>query len=95
MAAPRIAIVIYSLYGHVAISTYCPITFPEANSLTIAPIALIATVAEAQKKGIEAAGGTADIYQVAESLPQEVLTKMYVSSSVVSIGLPCPHARSC
>jgi multimeric flavodoxin WrbA len=37
--APKIAIVIYSMYGH------------------------IAALAEAEKKGIEAAGGTADILQ--------------------------------
>ncbi|KAF9041537.1 NADH-quinone oxidoreductase [Panaeolus papilionaceus] len=51
--APKVAIVIYSMYGH------------------------IATLAEAQKKGIESAGGTAEILQVPETLPQEVLTKMY------------------
>ncbi|EGE01591.1 NADH-quinone oxidoreductase [Trichophyton equinum CBS 127.97] len=39
MASPKIAIVYYSMYGH------------------------IKTLAEAEKKGIEAAGGTADIYQ--------------------------------
>jgi NAD(P)H dehydrogenase (quinone) len=37
--APKVAIVIYSMYGHVA------------------------TLAEAEKKGIEQAGGVADIYQ--------------------------------
>ncbi|KAI0305216.1 flavoprotein-like protein [Multifurca ochricompacta] len=46
--APKIAIVIYSMYGHVA-----------------------------KQEGIEAAGGQATIYQIAETLPQEVLTKMY------------------
>jgi NAD(P)H dehydrogenase (quinone) len=51
--APRIAIVIYSMYGH------------------------IATMAEAVKEGIVKAGGSADILQVPETLPQEVLTKMY------------------
>jgi NAD(P)H dehydrogenase (quinone) len=51
--APNVAIVIYTLYGH------------------------IAKLAEAEKKGIEAAGGTVTIYQIAETLPQEVLTKMY------------------
>ncbi|RPA77302.1 NADH-quinone oxidoreductase [Ascobolus immersus RN42] len=49
----KVAIVIYSMYGH------------------------IAEMAEAEKKGIEAAGGEAVIYQVPETLPQEVLTKMY------------------
>jgi NAD(P)H dehydrogenase (quinone) len=51
--APNVAIVIYTLYGH------------------------IASLAEAEKKGVEAAGGSATIYQVAETLPQEVLTKMH------------------
>ncbi|EDN08235.1 minor allergen Alt a 7 [Histoplasma capsulatum] len=51
--APKIAIIFYSMYGH------------------------IQKLAEAEKKGIEAAGGTVDIYQVAETLPQEVLDKMH------------------
>jgi NAD(P)H dehydrogenase (quinone) len=51
--APNVAIVIYSMYGH------------------------IAKLAEAEKKGIEAAGGRATIHQIAETLPQEVLDKMY------------------
>jgi len=53
MAPPKIAIVFYSMYGH------------------------IKQLAEAEKKGIEAAGGSADILQVAETLPQEVLDKMH------------------
>jgi NAD(P)H dehydrogenase (quinone) len=48
----KIAIVYYSLYGHVA------------------------TMAESIKEGIESTGATADIFQVAETLPEEVLTKM-------------------
>ncbi|KAJ6037397.1 NADH-quinone oxidoreductase [Penicillium herquei] len=51
--APKVAIVFYSLYGH------------------------IQKLAEAEKKGIEAAGGQADIFQIAETLPEEVLTKMH------------------
>ncbi|KIP05801.1 hypothetical protein PHLGIDRAFT_14295 [Phlebiopsis gigantea 11061_1 CR5-6] len=50
---PKIAIIIYSMYGH------------------------ITQMAEAVKGGIEKAGGNATIYQIAETLPQEVLTKMY------------------
>lgn len=34
-------------------------------------------LAVAIQKGVEAAGGSADIYQIAETLPEEVLTKMY------------------
>ncbi|KAI8242173.1 Minor allergen Alt a 7 [Colletotrichum sp. SAR 10_99] len=50
--APKIAIVYYSMYGH------------------------IRTLAEAEKAGIEKAGGTADLFQIAETLPEEVLAKM-------------------
>ncbi|RXW14851.1 hypothetical protein EST38_g11000 [Candolleomyces aberdarensis] len=53
MSGPKVAIVIYSLYGH------------------------IAKLAEAEKAGIEKAGGKADIYQVPETLSQEILTKMH------------------
>ena len=48
----KIAVIYYSLYGHVA------------------------TMAESVKKGVEAGGATCDVYQVAETLPAEVLTKM-------------------
>ncbi|KAH8099878.1 flavoprotein-like protein [Cristinia sonorae] len=50
--SPKIAIVLYSLYGHVA------------------------QLAESVKAGVVEAGGQATIYQIAETLPQEVLTKM-------------------
>lgn len=48
----KIAIIYYSMYGHVA------------------------TMAEAVKKGVEAGGAECDIYQVAETLPEDVLGKM-------------------
>ncbi|OJD21282.1 NAD(P)H:quinone oxidoreductase, type IV [Blastomyces percursus] len=51
--APKIAIVFYSMYGH------------------------IQQLAEAEKRGIESAGGTADVYQIAETLTQDVLDKMH------------------
>ncbi|KAL6454383.1 PST2 Protoplast secreted protein 2 [Candida maltosa Xu316] len=51
--APKVAIIIYSLYHH------------------------IAQLAEEEKKGIEAAGGHADIYQVPETLSQDVLQKLH------------------
>jgi NAD(P)H dehydrogenase (quinone) len=51
--APKIAIVYYSMYGH------------------------IKALAEAEKKGIEEAGGSAKLFQVEETLPQEVLAKMH------------------
>jgi len=53
MSSPKIAIVFYSMYGH------------------------IATLAEAEKAGIEKAGGKADIYQVQETLSEDILTKMH------------------
>lgn len=37
----------------------------------------VRTLALAIQAGIKAAGGSADLYQVPETLPQEVLTKMY------------------
>lgn len=49
----KVAIIIYSMYGHVA------------------------KTAEYEKKGIEAAGGSADIYQVPETLSEEVLKLMH------------------
>ncbi|KAI9734377.1 MAG: Minor allergen Cla h 7 [Cirrosporium novae-zelandiae] len=51
--APKVAIVFYSMYGH------------------------IKQLVEAEKKGIEAAGGKVDVYQVEETLPQAVLTAMH------------------
>ncbi|KAF4968439.1 hypothetical protein FZEAL_10397 [Fusarium zealandicum] len=51
--APRIAIVYYSMYGH------------------------IKQMAEAEKAGIEKAGGSADLFQIPETLPEEVLAKMH------------------
>ncbi|KAJ3982005.1 1,4-benzoquinone reductase [Lentinula detonsa] len=51
--APRIAIVIYSMFGH------------------------IAKMAEAVKSGVEGAGGTVKIFQISETLPQELLEKMH------------------
>ncbi|PKX89701.1 putative NADH-quinone oxidoreductase Pst2 [Aspergillus novofumigatus IBT 16806] len=51
--APKVAIVFYSMYGH------------------------ILKLAEAEKKGIESAGGQADIFQIAETLSEDVLAKMH------------------
>jgi len=50
--APKIAIVTYSMYGH------------------------IDKLAEAIKQGIEQSGGSADRFQVQETLPGEILSKM-------------------
>lgn len=54
--APKIAIVYYSMYGHISV------------------------LAHEIKKGIEEAGGSADIFQIAETLPDEVLAKMHAPS---------------
>ncbi|KAI5954406.1 hypothetical protein KGF54_002181 [Candida jiufengensis] len=51
--AIKVAIIIYTLYHH------------------------IATLAEEEKKGVEAAGGEAVIYQVPETLSDDVLTKLH------------------
>ncbi|KAK4241532.1 flavoprotein-like protein [Achaetomium macrosporum] len=59
--APKIAIVFYSMYGH------------------------IRQLAEAEKAGIEKAGGTADLYQVPETLSQEVLDKMHAPAKPTEI----------
>ncbi|KAE9402988.1 flavo protein WrbA, partial [Gymnopus androsaceus JB14] len=53
MSSPKIAIVIYSMYDHVA------------------------KMAESVKSGVEAAGGSAAIFQIPETLPEKVLTKMH------------------
>ncbi|KAF3393724.1 Minor allergen Alt a 7 [Talaromyces pinophilus] len=53
MSSPRIAILFYSMHGH------------------------ILKLAEAEKAGIEAAGGKADLYQIPETLPDDVLAKMH------------------
>lgn len=37
----------------------------------------IKQLAEAEKAGIEKAGGTADLFQIPETLPEEVLAKMH------------------
>lgn len=50
--APKIAIVYYSMYGH------------------------IRQLVAAEKKGIEQAGGSVDVYQLPETLSEDVLSKM-------------------
>ncbi|TVY83426.1 Minor allergen Alt a [Lachnellula suecica] len=51
--APKVAIVFYSMYGH------------------------IQKLAEAEKEGLKKAGIEADLFQVPETLPEEVLAKMH------------------
>jgi len=45
----------------------------------------IKKLVDAEVAGIEAEGGKADIYQIGETLPQEVLTKMHAPSKESSI----------
>jgi len=59
--APKVAIVFYSMYGH------------------------IRKLAEAELEGIKAAGGSADLLQIEETLPDEVLTKMHAPPKDSSI----------
>ncbi|KAK5465379.1 flavodoxin-like fold protein [Exophiala xenobiotica] len=65
--APKVAIIYYSMYGHVA------------------------KLAEAEKKGIEAAGGSADVFQIEETLPGDVLSKMYAPAQDKSIPFATPE----
>lgn len=53
--APKIAIIYYSTYGH------------------------IATLAKSIQAGVQAAGGKADIFQVPETLSDEILAKMHAA----------------
>ncbi|THU91818.1 flavo protein WrbA [Dendrothele bispora CBS 962.96] len=53
---PKVAIIIYTMYGH------------------------IAKMAESVKSGIEAAGGSASIFQISETLSAELLTALHAPS---------------
>ncbi|KAM5534733.1 hypothetical protein V8D89_011597 [Ganoderma adspersum] len=53
MSSPKVAIIIYTMYGH------------------------IAKLAESVKAGVESAGGSATIFQISETLPQDILEKMH------------------
>ncbi|KAF9010193.1 NADH-quinone oxidoreductase [Cyathus striatus] len=53
MSTPKVAIIIYSMYGH------------------------IYKLAESVKAGVESIGGKANIYQVPETLLEDVLSKMH------------------
>ncbi|KAF2001149.1 benzoquinone reductase [Amniculicola lignicola CBS 123094] len=57
----KIAIVYYSMYGH------------------------IKQLADAEKKGIEEAGGEVKLFQIAETLPEEVLGKMYAAPKATDV----------
>jgi hypothetical protein len=65
MTAPKVAIVIYSMYGHITkrmfAHPFCRRDSPRAHYLEL-------TVAEAEKAGIESAGGKATIFQCVYSL---------------------------
>ncbi|KAL6715839.1 flavodoxin-like fold protein [Lecanora helva] len=57
----------------------------------MAPKIAIVFLAEAEKKGIEAAGGKVDVFQVKETLPQEVLSKMYAPGQSDAIPFITPE----
>ncbi|RMZ81280.1 hypothetical protein DV737_g2538, partial [Chaetothyriales sp. CBS 132003] len=67
MAPPRVAIIYYSLYGHVA------------------------ELAKKEAAGVAAAGGKADIYQIKETLPAEVIEKMHAKPQDTSIPFVTPQ----
>ena len=46
----------------------------------------IAQLAQAEKEGLAKAGITADLYQIPETLPQDVLTKARSSASRFRVG---------
>lgn len=80
--SPRIAIV----YVRVSFSQsyslfYLPKLLKHGNELTnlnqYSMYGHVRTLAEAEKKGIENAGGTADLYQIRETLSEDVLAKMH------------------
>ncbi|KAI7298715.1 hypothetical protein KC315_g17924 [Hortaea werneckii] len=45
----------------------------------------IKTIAQKEAEGIKSAGGTCDLYQIPETLPEEVLTKMHAPPKDSSI----------
>lgn len=51
----------------------------------------IAKLAQAEKKGIEAAGGKVDLFQVKETLPSEVLQKMHAPPQDTNIPFIDPN----
>ncbi|KAM3429330.1 hypothetical protein MY4824_008297 [Beauveria thailandica] len=59
----KIAIVYYSMYGH------------------------IKQLADAEKKGIEKAGGTVDVYQIPETLSDDVLAKMHAPPKPTNVAV--------
>lgn len=51
----------------------------------------IAQLAQAEKEGLKKAGIEADVFQVQETLPQEVLTKMYAPGQSKDIPFITPE----
>ena len=78
MSSPKVAIVIYTMYGHIA-KRACPpsLSFSPVVSSDRASHTAHRTVAEAVKTGVESAGGAATIYQCvphSQPPPTAVLT---------------------
>ncbi|GAV49525.1 hypothetical protein ZYGR_0P01690 [Zygosaccharomyces rouxii] len=63
----KVAIITYSMYGH------------------------IDTLAKAVQKGVEAAGGQADLYRVEETLPEEALEKMNAPEKNPDVPVATPE----
>ncbi len=82
MAPPKVAIIIYSLYGHIAtgwLSCFSPVEPLLIN--------YIFSVAESVKKGVEKAGGSAAIYQSVLAPP--VSPKRYLTIITLELPKPC------
>ena len=76
MSSPKVAIIIYSMYGHIAKRSL------GSSSIIICPYSSFFRypVAEAEKAGIEKAGGNAEIYQYV-SIPSSKYYLSYLVSS--------------
>jgi len=68
MPPPKVAIVYFSLHGH------------------------IAKLVEAEKEGLKKAGIEADVYQIAETLSEEILTKMHAAPKNANHPIATPDA---
>ncbi len=63
---PRIAIIYYSLYGHIRFVSISRVTLLQFKNSCAR-----------REEGAEAAGAVVDIFQVPETLPEDVLAKMH------------------
>ncbi|TFK33391.1 flavo protein-like protein [Crucibulum laeve] len=75
--APVAASTIPVQHPETTTETQIEMTAPKVAIIVYTMYGHIGKMGEAVKKGVESAGGKVDILQVAETLPEEVLTKMY------------------